>query len=348
MLYSMAMKALVKTIAGVGLELKDIPEPEVGYNDVLIRIKKTSICGTDVHIWKWDEWASKTIPVGMNVGHEYCGIVEQIGPGVTKFKVGDYVTGEGHLVCNTCRNCKRGLYHLCPNTQGVGVNRPGCFAELLSIPESNVISLHPSIPESVAAIMDACGNATYTALTWNLVGEDVLITGAGPIGVMAVAICKKAGARSVTITDVLDSKLEYARLMGADEAINVTKESIDDARRRLDLKEGFDVCLEMSGAPSCLQDIIKHSINGAKISLLGIQPSSSPIDWNEFIWKGLQMKGIYGREMFDTWYIMQSMIRSGLDLTPIITHEFDYTDFEKGFEAMMSGQSCKVVLKWSD
>ncbi len=342
------MKALVKSIAGVGLELMDVPEPQVGYNDVLIRIRKTSICGTDVHIWKWDEWAQKTIPVGMHVGHEYCGIVEQVGEGVTKVKPGDYVTGEGHLVCYTCRNCKRGQYHLCPNTLGVGVNRPGAFAELLSIPETNVIPLHTSIPESVASILDACGNATYTALSWNLVGEDVLITGAGPIGAMAVAICKKAGARSVTITDILDSKLEYARKMGADVTVNVAKESLDDARKQLEIKEGYDVCLEMSGAPAGIQTILEHSINGAKISLLGIQPSSSAIDWNKFIWKGLQMKGIYGREMFDTWYQMQAMILSGLDLTPIITHEFHYTDFEKGFEAMMSGNSGKVVLVWSE
>lgn len=343
------MKALVKTKADKGLELMDVPMPEVGPQDVLIKIHKTAICGTDMHIWNWDAWAQQTIPVGMHVGHEYCGVVERVGSAVKQFKPGDVVTGEGHIVCGHCINCRKGLFHLCPNTQGVGVNRPGCFAEYLSIPESNVIPVHKDMSMEIASILDPLGNATHTALSWNLLGEDVLITGAGLIGSMAAAICKKAGARTVTITDVSDYKLELARKMGADRTVNVMSgDSIEQARKDMDVPEGFSVCLEMSGAPACLRDIITHSAYGANISLLGIQPGGSGIDWNTFVWKGLKMKGIYGREMYSTWLKMFAMIQSGLDVTPMITHRFHYTEFEKGFEAMLSGKSGKVILNWVD
>lgn len=343
------MKALVKTKADKGLELMDVPMPEVGPNDVLIKIYKTAICGTDLHIWNWDPWAQKTIPVGMHVGHEYCGIIEKVGSAVTEYKPGEIVSGEGHIVCGHCHNCRRGLFHLCPNTQGVGVNRPGAFAEYLSIPQSNVIRIHKDMPMEIASILDPLGNATHTALSWDLVGEDVLITGAGLIGSMAAAVCKKAGARSVTITDLSDYKLKLAKIMGADRTVNVRNgDSLDQAKADLGITEGYGICLEMSGAPACLKDIITHSSYGACISLLGIQPGGSGIDWNEFVWKGLKMKGIYGREMFRTWQKMDAMLRSGLDVSPIITHRLPYTDFREGFEVMNSGLSGKVVLTWCE
>lgn len=343
------MKALVKTKADKGLELMDVPMPEVGPNDVLIKIYKTAICGTDLHIWNWDPWAQKTIPVGMHVGHEYCGIIEKVGSAVTEYKPGEIVSGEGHIVCGHCHNCRRGLFHLCPNTQGVGVNRPGAFAEYLSIPQSNVIRIHKDMPMEIASILDPLGNATHTALSWDLVGEDVLITGAGLIGSMAAAVCKKAGARSVTITDLSDYKLNLASIMGADRTVNVRNgDSLDQAKADLGITEGYGICLEMSGAPACLKDIITHSSYGACISLLGIQPGGSGIDWNEFVWKGLKMKGIYGREMFRTWQKMDAMLRSGLDVSPIITHRLPYTDFREGFEVMNSGLSGKVVLTWCE
>ncbi|MGN0864576.1 MAG: L-threonine 3-dehydrogenase [Akkermansia sp.] len=343
------MKALVKTKADKGLELMDVPMPEVGPNDVLIKIYKTAICGTDLHIWNWDPWAQKTIPVGMHVGHEYCGIIEKVGSAVTEYKPGEVVSGEGHIVCGHCHNCRRGLFHLCPNTQGVGVNRPGAFAEYLSIPQSNVIRIHKDMPMEIASILDPLGNATHTALSWDLVGEDVLITGAGLIGSMAAAVCKKAGARSVTITDLSDYKLNLAKIMGADRTVNVRNgDSLDQAKADLGITEGYGICLEMSGAPACLKDIIAHSSYGACISLLGIQPGGSGIDWNEFVWKGLKMKGIYGREMFRTWQKMDAMLRSGLDVSPIITHRLPYTDFREGFEVMNSGLSGKVVLTWCE
>lgn len=343
------MKALVKAKADKGLELMDVPMPEVGPNDVLIKIYKTAICGTDLHIWNWDPWAQKTIPVGMHVGHEYCGIIEKVGSAVTEYKVGEVVSGEGHIVCGHCHNCRKGLFHLCPNTQGVGVNRPGAFAEYLSLPQSNVIRIHKDMPMEIASILDPLGNATHTALSWDLVGEDVLITGAGLIGSMAAAVCKKAGARSVTITDLSDYKLGLAKTMGADRCVNVKNgDSLDQAKADLGITEGFGICLEMSGAPACLKDIIKHSAYGACISLLGIQPGGSGIDWNEFVWKGLKMKGIYGREMFRTWQKMDAMLRSGLDVSPIITHRLPYTEFKAGFDAMNSGLSGKVVLTWAE
>ena len=340
------MKALVKAAAGPGLEMMDVPMPEVGPMDVLIKIRKTSICGTDVHIWKWDAWAERTIPVPMHVGHEFCGVVEAVGSGVTDIVPGELVSGEGHIVCGRCRNCLAGRRHLCPNTLGVGVNRPGAFAEYLSIPYRNVYKVDPAIPEEVISCFDPLGNAVHTALSWDLVAEDVLITGAGPIGCMAAAVCRFAGARHVVVTDVNPWRLELAKKLGATRTVNVAEESLGDAMKSLGMKEGFDVGLEMSGHPSGLNDILNHTSNGAKVSLLGIFPDKVAIDWDKVIFKGLVLKGIYGREMFETWYKMSSMIRAGLDISPVITHRFPVAEFKKGFETMMSGQSGKVVLDW--
>ncbi len=341
------MKALVKKHAEEGLWLEDVPEPEVGPRDVLIRIRRTSICGTDVHIWKWDPWAQKTIPVPMVVGHEFCGVVEAVGSGVTEVKPGELVSGEGHIVCGRCRNCLAGRRHLCPHTLGVGVNRPGAFAELLSIPYTNVYKVDPAIPEDVISTFDPLGNAVHTALSWDLVAEDVLITGAGPMGCMAAAICRFAGARHVVVTDVNPYRLELAAKLGATRTVNVARENLGDVMRSIGMKEGFDVALEMSGNPSGLKDILEHTSNGAKVSLLGIFPAAFPIDWDKVIFKGLMLKGIYGREMFETWYKMTSMIRAGLDTSAVITHRFPAADFAEGFRVMMSGQSGKVVLDWT-
>ncbi len=341
------MKALVKATAGPGLEMMDVPMPEVGPMDVLIKIKKTSICGTDVHIWKWDAWAQRTIPVPMHVGHEFCGVVEAVGSGVTDLVPGELVSGEGHIVCGRCRNCLAGRQHLCPNTQGVGVNRPGAFAEYLSIPYRNVYKVDPAIPEEVISCFDPLGNAVHTALSWDLVAEDVLITGAGPIGCMAAAVARFAGARHVVVTDVNPWRLKLAEKLGATRTVNVAEESVGDAMKSLGMKEGFDVALEMSGHPSGLNDILNHTSNGAKVSLLGIFPDKVAIDWDKVIFKGLVLKGIYGREMFETWYKMSSMVRAGLDISPVITHRFPVAEFETGFETMMSGQSGKVVLDWT-
>jgi len=340
------VKALVKSKSEEGLWLEDVPEPEVGPMDVLIKINKTSICGTDVHIWKWDKWAQKTIPVGMTVGHEYSGTIAAIGAGVQDFEVGERVSGEGHIVCGHCRNCLAGRRHLCPNTEGVGVNRTGAFAEYLSIPACNAYKVDESIPEDIISTFDPLGNAIHTALSWDMVAEDVLITGAGPIGCMAAAVAKFAGARHVVVTDVNPYRLDLATKLGATRVVDVSKESLDDVKKELGMNEGFDVCLEMSGHPSGLNDILTHSSNGAKVSLLGIFPDNVAIDWDKVIFKGLVLKGIYGREMFETWYKMTSMIRAGLDISPVITHKYHYTDFAKGFETMLSGQSGKVVLDW--
>ncbi len=342
------MKALVKAKAEPGLWLQDVAEPEVGPMDVLIKIKKTSICGTDVHIWKWDAWAQRTIPVPMHVGHEFCGVVEAVGSGVTDVVPGELVSGEGHIVCGRCRNCLAGRRHLCPNTLGVGVNRPGAFAEYLSIPYRNVYKVDPGIPEDVISTFDPLGNAVHTALSWDLVAEDVLITGAGPIGCMAAAVCRFAGARHVVVTDVNPYRLDLAAKLGATRTVNVARETLADVKRELGMKEGFDIALEMSGHPSGLSDILEHSSNGAKVSLLGIFPEKVAIDWDKVIFKGLILKGIYGREMFETWYKMSSMIRAGLDIAPVITHRYHFTEFAKGFEMMMSGQSGKIVLDWAD
>ncbi len=341
------MRALVKSRPEPGLELCDLPVPEIGPMDVLIRIRKTAICGTDVHIWNWDSWAQKTIPVPMTVGHEYCGYIEAVGSGVTDLSPGDYVSGEGHLVCGRCRNCLAGRRHLCPNTEGVGVNRPGAFAEFLSLPYRNVYKLDSSIPETLAATFDPLGNAVHTALSWDLVAEDVLITGAGPIGCMAAAVCRFAGARHIVVTDVNPYRLQLAQRLGATRIVNVSEESLEDVKAELDMKEGFDVGLEMSGHPSGLADILEHSSHGAHVSLLGIFPDKLPVDFDKIIFKGLVMKGIYGREMFETWYKMSSMIRAGLDTSAVITHEFPATDYEQAFETMCSGNSGKIVLDWS-
>ncbi|MEG1938375.1 MAG: L-threonine 3-dehydrogenase [Akkermansia sp.] len=341
------MKALVKTKAAPGLELMDVPMPEVGPNDVLIRIYKTAICGTDLHIWNWDSWAQRTIPIGMHVGHEFCGIIESVGSAVTSYKPGEIVSGEGHIVCGTCRNCKAGRRHLCPNTLGVGVNRPGCFAEFLSIPQENVYRIPSEISMEIASIFDPLGNAVHTALSWDLVGEDVLITGAGLIGSMAAAVCKHAGAKNIVVTDVNDYRLDLALRLGATRAINVTREKVSDVwRNELDMQEGFDIGLEMSGNPAGFNDILDNACNGAKVSLLGIMPDKVAISWDKIIFKGLMLKGIYGREMFETWHKMSKIVRGGMDISPMITHRLAYTDFAKGFEAMRTGNSGKVVLDW--
>lgn len=341
------MRALIKSKPGTGLELVDLPIPDVGPMDVLIRISRTAICGTDLHIWKWDPWAQKTIPTPMTVGHEYCGYVEKTGSGVTDLIPGDYVSGEGHLVCGRCRNCLAGRRHLCPNTVGVGINRPGAFAEFLVLPYRNVYKLDPTIPENLAAIFDPLGNAIHTALSWDLVAEDVLITGAGPIGCMAAAICRFAGARHVVITDPNPFRLDLAKRLGATRTVDITIESLTDVKRELGMKEGFDIALEMSGHPAGLSDILDHTSHGARVSLLGIFPDKLEIDFEKVIFKGLVLKGIYGREMFETWYKMSSMVRAGLDPSAVITHEFDASDFENAFETMLSGKSGKVILHWS-
>tara|TARA_B100000459_G_scaffold146489_1_gene112886 strand:+ start:365 stop:1390 length:1026 start_codon:yes stop_codon:yes gene_type:complete len=341
------MRALIKSKPGTGLELVDLPIPDVGPMDVLIRISRTAICGTDLHIWKWDPWAQKTIPTPMTVGHEYCGYVEKTGSGVTDLIPGDYVSGEGHLVCGRCRNCLAGRRHLCPNTVGVGINRPGAFAEFLVLPYRNVYKLDPKIPKNLAAIFDPLGNAIHTALSWDLVAEDVLITGAGPIGCMAAAVCRFAGARHVVITDPNPFRLDLARRLGATRTVDITIESLTDVKSELGMKEGFDIALEMSGHPAGLSDILDHTSHGARVSLLGIFPDKLEIDFEKVIFKGLVLKGIYGREMFETWYKMSSMVRAGLDPSSVITHEFDASDFEKAFETMLSGKSGKVILHWS-
>ena len=340
------MKAIVKKKAEQGLWIDEVPIPTVGINDVLIKIKKTAICGTDVHIYNWNAWAQKTIPVPMVIGHEFVGTVEKVGNNVADFAPGDIVSGEGHIVCGRCRNCLAGRRHLCMNTSGVGVNRTGAFAEYLCIPMTNVWYADPKIPLETLAVFDPLGNAVHTALSFDVLGEDVLITGAGPIGIMAVAIAKHAGARYVVITDVNPYRLALARTMGATLALDVRTESISAAQNKLGMKEGFDVGLEMSGNPSALQDMIANMCHGGKIALLGILPTDTLIDWNTVIFSSLSIKGIYGREMYETWYKMTSMIQSGLNIEPVITHRFPYTEFEKGFEIMRSGNSGKVILDW--
>ncbi len=340
------MKALVKAKAEQGIWLQDMPRPKIGPNDLLIKIKKTAICGTDIHIYNWDEWAKKTIPVPMTVGHEFVGVVAEIGSEVTGFKIGERVSGEGHITCGHCRNCRAGRRHLCRNTVGVGVNRPGCFAEYLAIPAMNAFPLPDVISDDIAAFLDPFGNATHTALSFDLVGEDVLITGAGPIGCMAVAIAKHVGARYVVITDVNDYRLALAKKMGATKAVNVQKEKLDDVMKGLKMTEGFDVGMEMSGNPQAFRQLLANMVHGGKVALLGLPPAEVAIDWNQVIFKGLFIKGIYGREMFETWYKMAAMLQSGLDLPPVLTHHFPIGDFQKGFDVMRSGQAGKVVLDW--
>ena len=340
------MRALVKSEAEPGIWLKDVPEPSVGHNDVLIEVKRTAICGTDIHIYNWDEWAQGAIPVPMVVGHEFSGHIVDVGSEVRGFKEGDRVSAEGHITCGVCRNCRAGRRHLCMNTRGIGVNHPGAFADYIAVPAFNVFKLPDAISDDMAAILDPLGNATHTALSFDLVGEDVLITGAGPIGIMAVAIARYAGARHVVITDVNDYRLDLARKMGASKAINVTSESLDDTMDELGMEEGFDVGMEMSGNAMAFNDMLRTMHHGGRVAILGIPPGGTTIDWNQVIFKGLVLKGIYGREMFETWYKMSSMLQSGLNVAPIITHHYPIADFQPAFDLMASGQSGKVILNW--
>lgn len=341
------MKALYKKEAKPGIWMKtDAPIPEIGCNDVLIKIKKTAICGTDMHIYKWDEWSQKTVPVGLITGHEYVGVIDKIGTEVKGFKIGERVSGEGHITCGVCRNCRGGIQHLCSHTIGIGVNRQGAFAEYLALPATNVVKIPDDVSDDIAAIFDPFGNATHTALSFDLVGEDVLITGAGPIGMMAAGICKFAGARHIVVTDVNDYRLDLANTMGATRTVNVTKEDLTTVMTELKIQEGFDVGLEMSGNPVAFRQMIDVMRSAGKIALLGIPPGDMSIDWGKFIFKGLILKGIYGREMFETWHKMIAMVQSGLNLKPMITHHFPVDDFQKGFEMMGSGQSGKVILDW--
>jgi threonine 3-dehydrogenase len=342
------MKALVKKGPAPGLSLQEVPVPEVGEFDVLIRILRSSICGTDVHIYEWDAWAQRTIPTPMPIGHEFVGIIESVGSHVHDFHPGMIVTGEGHLVCGRCRNCLAGRRHLCNKTSGIGVNRPGAFAEFLSIPETNVWAADPKIPLEVLSCFDPLGNAVHTTLSFEVLGEDVLITGAGPIGIMAVAIAKHAGARYVVITDVNPYRLALAEKMGATVALDVQKGTLKEVMAHLGMKEGFDVGLEMSGSDKALNDMLATMCHGGKIALLGIQSKQAAIDWDLVVFNGLTIKGIYGREMYETWYKMTTMIQSGLDISPVITHQFPYTEFEQAFALMRGGQSGKIILKWAD
>jgi threonine 3-dehydrogenase len=340
------MKALIKARPEKGIWMAEVPIPEIGVNDVLIKIKKTSICGTDFHIYNWDEWSQKTIKVPMTIGHEYVGEIVDMGSGVKNLKVGDRVTGEGHIACGHCRNCRRGKLHVCENTIGVGVNRDGAFAEYLSLPATNVVKLDHRIPDEIASIMDPFGNATHTALSFPLIGEDVLITGAGLIGNMVTAICRFAGARYIVVSDLSEYRLEIARKMGATLTVNISKgETVANAVKQLGMR-GFDVGLEMSGSPAGFREMVANMYNGSKISLLGILPNNTTVDWNAIIFKALTLKGIYGREMWETWYQMEQMIISGLDLTPVITHRFPIDEFQKGFDVMEEGHCGKVILDW--
>lgn len=341
------MKSLVKAKREPGIWMEDVPVPEYGVNDVLIKIKKTAICGTDIHIYKWDDWAQATIPVPMTVGHEFFGEIVAIGKEVQGLSLGQRVSGEGHITCGFCRNCRAGKRHLCRNTLGIGVNRPGCFAEYLSMPASNVIVLPDNITEDQAAILDPLGNAAHCALAFNMVGEDVLITGAGPIGIMAVSIAKHIGARHVVITDVNEYRLNLAKNMGATRAVNINKERLEDVLKELRIVEGFDVGIEMSGNPLALNELMKFMNHGGHVAILGIPPKETAIDWNQVIFKGLVIKGIYGREMFETWYKMIALLQSGLTISPIMTHHFPVKQYKQAFEIMASGQSGKVILDWS-
>lgn len=340
------MKALSKLHPERGLWMVEAEVPEAGPNDLLIKIRKTAICGTDIHIYSWDEWSQNTIPVPMIVGHEYVGEVVGIGQEVRGFDIGDRVSGEGHITCGHCRNCRAGRRHLCRNTFGVGVDRQGAFAEYLVIPAFNAFKIPDNISDELASIFDPFGNAVHTALSFNLTGEDVLITGAGPIGIMAAAVAKHVGARHVVITDVNDYRLALATKMGATRAVNVSKQKIEDVMAELGMTEGFDVGMEMSGVPMAFTSMLENMNHGGKIAMLGIPSSDMAIDWTKVIFKGLEIKGIYGREMFETWYKMASLIQSGLDLTPMLTHEFPVDQFQAGFDMMLSGQSGKVILNW--
>jgi threonine 3-dehydrogenase len=340
------MKALVKKEAKPGLWLEDVAEPKIGINDILIRVDRTGICGTDLHIYEWNAWAQRTIPVPLIAGHEFVGEIIEVGANVSDFHPGDVVSAEGHVVCGRCRNCLAGRRHLCKDTQGIGVNRPGAFAEYISVPMTNVWHHKEGIDRDVASIFDPFGNAVHTALTFDVLGEDVLVTGAGPIGIMAAAIAKHAGARFVVITDMNEYRLELARRMGVSLAVNVQSFSLKDVQKQLDMKEGFDIGLEMSGNPAAFREMIENMCHGGKIAMLGIPSGSIDINWNTVIFNMLTIKGIYGREMYETWYKMTVMLESGLDIKPVITHRYHFTEYEKGFEVMQTGQSGKVVLSW--
>lgn len=341
------MKALVKKHAEQGLWLEDVPEPKVGVNDVLIRVDRTGICGTDVHIYEWDQWAQKTIPVPMVVGHEFVGEVVEVGSNVLDFHPGEIVSGEGHVVCGRCRNCLAGRRHLCRATEGIGVNRPGAFAEYISLPMTNVWHHAADIDRDIASIFDPFGNAVHTALSFPVLGEDVLITGAGPIGLMAAAVVRHAGARHVVITDVNPWRLELAQKLGVTRAVDVRTQKLSDVQQELGMAEGFDVGLEMSGNPSAFRDMLANMCHGGKIAMLGIPTEEMAIDWNTVVFNMLTIKGIYGREMYETWYKMTVMLQGGLDISPVITHRMNFTDFEEGFQAMRSGESGKVILNWT-
>jgi threonine 3-dehydrogenase len=340
------MKALVKSKNEPGLWLEDVEKPRIGINDVLIHVHRAGICGTDVHIYKWDDWARKTIPMGLVIGHEFVGEIAEVGSNVADFYPGDIVSGEGHVVCGRCRNCLAGRRHLCAKTQGIGVNRAGAFAEYIVLPMTNIWRHHDGIDRDVAAIFDPFGNAVHTALSFPVLGEDVLITGAGPIGIMAAAVARHAGARYVVITDVNEYRLALARMMGVTEAVNIREHTLPEIQKKLGMTEGFDVGLEMSGNQAAFRDMLANMSHGAKIAMLGIPDGEMAIDWRTVIFNMLTVKGIYGREMYETWYKMSVMLQSGLDITPVITHRFHYTEFEKGFEVMSSGQSGKVILNW--
>jgi len=342
------MQALVKARAGEGIWMEQVPVPEPGANDVLIRVLKTAICGTDVHIYNWDDWAAETIPVPMVVGHEFCGEIAAMGQAVSGYKLGQRVAGEGHIVCGHCRNCRAGRGHLCRNTLGVGVHRPGAFAEYLVLPESNVVAIPDNVPTEIAAIFDPFGNAVHTALSYDLVGEDVLITGAGPIGIMAALVAQRSGARKVVITDINPTRLALADRLGAGHVVDASREKLSDVMTRLGMTEGFDIGLEMSGAAAAFRDMIDVMNNGGKIAILGIAPAAFEIDWNKVIFKMLNLRGIYGREMYESWYKMIGFVQSGLDLTPLITHRLPADEFQAGFDAMRSGNAGKVMLTWAE
>jgi threonine 3-dehydrogenase len=341
------MRALVKARPEPGLWMEDVPVPAIGHNDVLVKVSKTGICGTDVHIYNWDAWSQRTIAVPMHIGHEFVGVVADIGSEVTGFKPGDRVSGEGHITCGNCRNCRAGKRHLCRATVGLGVNRPGCFAEYLALPAFNLFRVPEEISDEIASFLDPLGNAVHTALSFDLVGEDVLITGAGPIGAMAAAIASHVGARHIVVTDVNPYRLQLAKEMGATRIVDVSKEPLEQVMKGLSMTEGFDVGLEMSGSGAALTQMLASMIHGGRVALLGIPTSELAIDWNQVIFKGLLLKGIYGREMFETWYKMAAMLRSGLDVSRIVTHRFAATDYRAGFEVMRTGASGKVILDWT-
>jgi threonine 3-dehydrogenase len=340
------MKALVKSKKEPGLWMEEVPKPTIGHNDVLVKVRKTGICGTDIHIYNWDEWSQRTIQVPMHIGHEFVGEVAEVGSEVTGFKPGDRVSGEGHITCGNCRNCRAGKRHLCRNTVGLGVNRPGCFAEFVALPSSNIFRVPREIPDEIAAFFDPLGNAVHTALSFDLVGEDVLITGAGPIGIMAAAICAHVGARNVVVTDVNEYRLGLAKKLGATHTVNIATEKLDEVMKGIGMTEGFDVGLEMSGNGAAFKTMFKAMNHGGRVALLGIPVGELAVDWNQVIFKGLVLKGVYGREMFETWYKMTAMLQSGLDIAPAVTHRYPIADFKTAFEVMRTRQSGKVVLDW--